>query len=87
MARVLAKGQAVLLGGLVAATALCACLSLVASALLIPALLYLISQDDHRADRSDWILLVFLGAALAASIVVATRVGWRVGQDWYCKGR
>jgi hypothetical protein len=85
MTRVVAKGQAVLLGGLVAATVLCACLSLIAFAMLFLAFAYL---DRDNPGGPDWTVpATFLSVTLTASLLAALRFGWQVGQDWYRKGR
>ena len=83
--RQVAKGKALLLGGLAAGTILCACLSLIGFAFLFVAFAYL---DKDRPGGPNWAVpAVFLGMTLAISLGAASRFGWRVGRDWYRNGR
>jgi hypothetical protein len=82
--RSVAKGKAILLGGLAGSAVLCTGLSLLGFALLFVALFYL---DDHSAGGSDaYYSTVFLGVTLALVVFVALRFGWKVGRDWYRNG-
>jgi hypothetical protein len=84
VARAVVKGQALILGGLAAGVVLCACLSLIAFAFLFVAFVYL---DRDRAGGPDWTIpATFLSVTLTASLIAASRFGWKVGQDWYRNG-
>lgn len=81
----LAKGQAALLGGLAGGAVLCFGLFFAGVAWLFAAWYFL---DEYAPDDMGryYPLAVFVASSLA-SLLLASRFGWKVGHDWYHCGR
>jgi hypothetical protein len=81
----IAKAQAALLGGLVAAVLLGFGFFLTGFAWLVVGILVL---GDHQPDfLSRNATATVLVTGLLASPLAASRLGWKVGRDWYRNGR
>lgn len=84
-ARRLAKGKALVLGGLAASAVLCFGLFFGGVAWFVTAWLVF---DDHRtADPLRHAPVAVFGLGILTSSLVAARFGMRVGRDWYRHGR
>ena len=77
------KLKAVVLGGLVAVASFCACVCLLFPVVCVVAI-YDLAREYRGWSRE---LMAVWACTLLLSLLVALRIGWKVGRDWIRNGR